>query len=232
MAATDPDQTDKVRALQYSIPEQLHSYIDMVQPTTRFGSYEPQRSQVLDIERLGRAADRASFNVTACNETITPECLKQLYKIPLKGPKIKDGVDIGFAAFTNYLEQVPRFNDLADFEAEYAPYAEGANFSTESINGGLFDQDYPENSVEANLDVQYLLSIGYPVPIHAYATSGRGPLVPDLDQPNASDSSNEPYLDWLRYVTALPDDELPHTITTSYGKKEPPTRILPFPHPD
>ncbi|MBE7159465.1 MAG: hypothetical protein INR62_13715 [Rhodospirillales bacterium] len=44
--------------------------------------------------------------------------------------------------------------------------------------------------------------------------------MPDLDQPNASDSSNEPYLDWLQYVTKLPDDELPHTITTSYGENE------------
>lgn len=128
---------------------------------------------------------------------------------------MEDGADIGVAAFTNYLEQVPRYADLAAFEAEYAPYAVGENFSTTSVNGGIFDQDYNGSSVEANLDVQYLLSIGYPVPIHAYSTAGRGPLVPDLDQPNASDSSNEPYLEWLQYVTKLSDEELPHTITTS-----------------
>lgn len=192
----------------------------MIQPTTRFGEYEPQRSQVLDVTRLGRAVNRVSLNVTACNATITPECLKQLYNIPTEGIDVKEGADIGFAAFTNYLEQYPRFDDLAEFEAEYAPYAVGENFSTISVNGGLFDQDYNGSSVEANLDVQYLLSIGYPVPIAAYSTPGRGPLVPDLDQPNASDSSNEPYLDWLRYVTKLPDEELPHTITTSYGENE------------
>lgn len=203
------------------MPEQLHAYIDMIQPTTRFGDYEPQRSQVLDVTRLGRVANRVGLNVTACNATITPECLKQLYNIPTEGIAVADGADIGFAAFTNYLEQYPRFADLAAFEAEYAPYAVGENFSAVSVNGGLFDQNFTGSSVEANLDLQYLLSIGYPVPITAYSTPGRGALVPDLDQPDANDSSNEPYLDWLRYMTALPDEELPHTITVSGLGNEP-----------
>ena len=32
--------------------------------------------------------------------------------------------------------------------------------------------------------------------------------------------SNEPYLDFLEYISALPDDKLPQTLTTSYGEDE------------
>ena len=41
---------DKVRILHYSVPDELHRYIDMIQPTTRFGDLHPQRSQVLDVK--------------------------------------------------------------------------------------------------------------------------------------------------------------------------------------
>lgn len=221
---------DKVRTLQYSVPEQLHDLIDMIEPTIRFGEYQPLRSQVLDVERLGQPvnihelavedAARVPVNYTACNATITPRCLKALYKIPFKGLDIEEGTDVGFAAFTNYLEQIPRFDDLAAFEAEYAPYAVGTEFDTVSVKNGSFDQESTDDSVEANLDAQYLLSIGYPVPITAYSTAGRGKLVPDLDQPTLADNANEPYLAWLRYMLALPNEELPHTVTTSYGENE------------
>nr|OQO29969.1 hypothetical protein B0A51_02560 [Rachicladosporium sp. CCFEE 5018] len=76
-----------------------------------------------------------------------------------------------------------------------------------------------EDSVEANLDAQYILSIGYPVPINAYSTPGLGPLVPDLDQPEGP-GQNEPYPDALTYLPAQPDRALPHTISTSYGEDE------------
>lgn len=65
----------------------------------------------------------------------------------------------------------------------------------------------------------YITSIGYPVPIRAYSTGGRGPLLPDLDQPEQP-GSNEPYLDFLNYMLKQPDHELPHTISTSYGEDE------------
>jgi len=133
----------------------------------------------------------------------------------------QDNETSGYAAFNNFLEQYPRYSDLKTFEAEYAPYANGENFTWSSINGGLLTQnDTVDDSTEANLDVQYLLALGYPVPIHAYSIGGRGPIVPDLDQPNATTAQNEPYLDFLTYILAQPDDELPHTLTTSYGEDE------------
>lgn len=42
--------------------------------------------------------------------------------------------------------------------------------------------------------------------------------MPDLDQPDINQNSNEPYLDFLHYI--LQQDVLPQTITTSYGEDE------------
>jgi tripeptidyl-peptidase-1 len=44
--------------------------------------------------------------------------------------------------------------------------------------------------------------------------------VPDLDQPIQADNQNEPYLDFFTYLINLDDDELPHTISLSYGEDE------------
>lgn len=95
------------------------------------------------------------------------------------------------------------------------------NFTYVLINGGLETQsDTVDDDVEANLDAQYAMSLSYLTPTNYYSTGGLGKLVPDLDQPNATNDQNEPYLDFLHYILALPTDELPKTLTTSYGEDE------------
>ena len=107
------------------------------------------------------------------------------------------------------------------FTQQYAPYAADANFTYVLINGGLSTQeDTVDDDVEANLDAQYAYPLAYPTPGIYYSTGGRGELVPDLDQPTQADNQNEPYLDFLHYVLSLPDEELPTTLTTSYGEDE------------
>jgi tripeptidyl-peptidase-1 len=78
----------------------------------------------------------------------------------------------------------------------------------------------PNDSTEANLDIQYTVGLTYPMRNNYYSTPGRGPLVPDLDQPTLSDNQNEPYLEYFTYLNKLDDGELPHTISTSYGEDE------------
>lgn len=48
----------KIRTLQYSVPQKLHQYIQMIQPTTRFGQMQAERSTVMDYFKLdeGRGA--------------------------------------------------------------------------------------------------------------------------------------------------------------------------------
>ncbi|QIW94874.1 hypothetical protein AMS68_000392 [Peltaster fructicola] len=212
---------NKVRTLRYSVPSELHKHIDMIQPTTRFAQIKPEGSQVLDFEIIGDAfAAGAPLNLTnvVCNNTITPQCLRDLYNVPVNNG-LKNS-SAGFGAFNNFLEEYPRYADLALFEIAAAPYALNESFTWTSVNGGQLDQTSTSDSVEANLDAQYIISMGYPVPMNAYSTAGRAPLVPDLDQPDASMSANEPYLDFLDYILDQDDADLPHTLSTSYGEDE------------
>lgn len=207
----------KVRTLQYSIPTELHEYINMIQPTTRFAQIRPERSQVLDKEVLGHKSLVAAANVSnACNSSITTQCLKDLYKIEGYTPKANKT----FLGVSGFLEEYARYDDLASFVDEYAPFAKGKSFSFGAINGSTLPQDTSDDSVEANLDIQYTVPLVYPLDVTYYYTSGRGPLVPDLDQPDASASSNEPYLEYFTELLKKPDSELPTTLTTSYGEDE------------
>ncbi|KAG8623448.1 hypothetical protein KVT40_008424 [Elsinoe batatas] len=216
---SDFKQLDKIRALQYSVPSKLHGYVDMIQPTTRFGEVRPMYNQVFEVEDLGPAGSNPPpLNATFCNTTITPDCLKALYKV-----RDIPGLDLsktGFLGINGFLEQYARYDDYEQFASIYAPYLFGSNFTYQLINGGLNDQNSLNNSVEANLDAQYGLALAFPVNATYYSTGGRGPLVPDLDQPSLADNQNEPYLDFLTYIINQPDDELPTTLTTSYGENE------------
>ncbi|CAK3952267.1 Tripeptidyl-peptidase sed2 [Lecanosticta acicola] len=224
----------RVRTLQYSVPEPLHPYIDMIQPTTRFGEMQSQASLVHAVKTLGQApyykqkelekmADFTQGPLSVCDgETTIAACVRALYKLP--DPEILhaqlDNRSCGFMAFANFLEQVPRYADLKTFQREYTPFSLGQSFSWESIAGANNDQNSPAESDEANLDVEYLQTTGWPVPMHAYNTAGRAPFVPDLDTPTEKYNNNEPYLDFLNYVLARPDHELPHTLAVSYGENE------------
>jgi len=206
----------KTRTLQYSVPRYLHRYIDMIQPTTRFGQIRPQFSEIIDILPIGMA--QAVPIATACNATITPACLKLLYDI-VPVPTI-DVNKAGFIGISGFLGELARYHDLTTFESEYAPYLKNETFDIVSIDNGITDQTSANGSTEANLDVQYGLATSYPVGGTFYSTGGLGYLVPDLDEPGQADDQNEPYLDLLTYLLALPDGDLPTTLTTSYGEDE------------
>ncbi|KAF2260496.1 tripeptidyl-peptidase-like protein [Lojkania enalia] len=213
------DDIKKIRALQYSVPKQVREHIDMIQPTTRFGQIRPQITHVHDKEILrgGVQVAAAAVNDT-CNSQITPQCLKDLYNFADYKPDPKAPVTIGVNGF---LEQYARWKDFADFARLWAPWAVGSNFTWTSVNGGILDQRATNDSVEANLDIQYTLGLVAPtLKTNYYSTPNRGPLVPDLDQPTMDDNQNEPWLDFFTFLVGQPDDKLPHVLTTSYGEDE------------
>ena len=78
---------ERIRTLHYSVPKDLHQYIHMIQPTTRFGQVLPQRSTISQHFEIGPSMGAIgqyhgnSLNVTFCNTTITPQCLRDLYHI-------------------------------------------------------------------------------------------------------------------------------------------------------
>lgn len=223
------DNKEMIRTLSYTVPKEVAKHITMIQPTTRFSRQLAQRSTVKDIQDLAVAShDRKAPEVPkpitiepvdpSCNDTITPACLRAIYNIgDYEAPAVK-GAKLGVAG---YLEQWAKYDDLATFEEMYAPWSIGDNFTVESIKGGVNPQDdYSENDVEANLDLQYTVPIAVGVPVTFYTTGGRGLIVPDLDQPDAAEAQNEPYLDFFTYFLKLKNKDLPQVITTSYGENE------------
>ncbi|KAH8903475.1 subtilisin-like protein [Coniochaeta sp. PMI_546] len=214
---------EKVRALEYSVPENVREHITFIAPIIRFGQPKAQRSEVFEVVDAKTSPLTAAvippqtLNATACNATITPECIRALYKI---GSYQADPSKKSLFGVCGYLEEYAKYDQLELFESVYAPYAKDQNFTVTQINGGGNDQaDSTNDDVEANLDIQYAAAISYKTPIVYYSTGGRGPLVPDLDQP-APPGDNEPYLDFLTYLLKQPDSALPQTLTTSYGEDE------------
>ncbi|KAJ6256485.1 Aorsin [Drechslerella dactyloides] len=202
-----------VRALSYSIPRELHSSVALVQPTTMFGRVSAMRSTIVRVEdpsilRID-SSNRQGVD-SACGFGITPACLSDLYKTGDYAPNAP-GNKIGINGF---LEQYAQNDDLSKFLKKYMPTASNRTFTCHPIKGGLCTQHPKEDFTEANLDIQYTVSGAGSTPNIYFSTAGRPPAQ-DLD-PN----TNEPYLDWVEEVLKLSDEELPKTITTSYGDDE------------
>ena len=206
------------RTLAYSLPAALHAHIDMVAPTIKFGSTSAMRSTLVKNYPAPAVVQSSSGNVhdgldvVACNSSITPDCLKALYKFNHFRASRRNGNAFILAGF---LEEYAQHDDLAQFLGTYAPNANGSDFSTILINNGSNLQQNssgPQQTGEANLDIQYGLSLSYPTPTFYTSTGGRPPET----TPNEVD--NEPYLEFLTYLLKL--DSIPQTISISYGDGE------------
>lgn len=119
----------RTRSLGYSVPLEVRSHIDMIQPTTRFGEIRPEFSQVLTQETTPFSALAVN---TTCNTRITPDCLADLYNFKDYNVSDKANVKIGVSGF---LEQYARFNDLDNFIQRFSPNLAGKTFEVQSING-------------------------------------------------------------------------------------------------
>lgn len=219
----DKTQTKKIRTLHYSVPSKVAPHIAMIQPTTRFGQMKADASNVFIVEDFDSHPQAPAPVVPqqavdpSCDYKITPACLRAIYNV---GDYRADPKACSLLGVCGYLDQYAKYEELAAFMTQYAPYATDQNFTYELVNGGKDTQISDFDDVEANLDIQYAASLGYKQNITYYSTAGRGPLVPDLDQPTLEDNQNEPYLEFLTYILGLSDDKLPQTLTTSYGEDE------------
>ncbi|EMD34382.1 hypothetical protein CERSUDRAFT_107569 [Gelatoporia subvermispora B] len=212
-----------VRTLSYSLPRALHDHIDVIHPTTMFGSMRDFRATFHVTDDSARSDTVVASNGTtvkgpagqdipvSCNTTVTPACLQALYRTEGYVPKAANkGNRIGIAG---YLEQFVNFADLQTFFTMFRPDAVGANVTVISVDGGLNDQTMPGD--EANLDTQYTEGLTFPTPNVYYTTPGTAPTINDSVTPPQRD---EPYIDWLQFV--LSHDDMPQTFTTSYGGDE------------
>ncbi|RMD41561.1 hypothetical protein DV735_g3563, partial [Chaetothyriales sp. CBS 134920] len=213
-----------IRTLEYSVPQQISRFVEMIQPTTHLGILRPHNRKILKASPATGLDDiGGSYDPVACNITITPACLRGLYGLgndtSIIGPSVPSNGNI--LGISGFLEQYARYDDLKQFADTFAPYLSGKNFSVASVNGGQnLQDDRDQDSVEAALDVQYAMALAPSMPVRYYSTAGRGPLVPEVDQPSLEDVTNEPYLEELQYLLNLDDTDLPGVLSTSYGENE------------
>jgi tripeptidyl-peptidase-1 len=198
----------KIRSLDYSVPKHVRGDIDIIQPTTRFGHIQPERSHVLSQEEVPFSA--LAVDAT-CNKKIIPDCIANLYNF---GDYNASDVNVTIGV-SGFLKQYARFTDWEKFASIFSPKAVGSTFQVTSINGAVVDQNSTEDSGEANLDIQYTLGLVAPkIATRFFYTPGYGPEIP------VQGEDNEPYLDFFSYLLGLDDDELPDVLTTSYGENE------------
>ncbi|KIK61997.1 hypothetical protein GYMLUDRAFT_42427 [Collybiopsis luxurians FD-317 M1] len=213
--AHESDTNNQIlRTLEYSLPRHLHAHISLVSPTTYFGNSRTMKKTSF-LQPMRHASHTSSSYDSSvqddCSSTITPECLRDLYNTGNYTPSRTTSAKVGIVGF---LGEYANTADFATFTRRYLQDATNATFDTIEVNGGENDQNSP--GTEANLDVQYA-AMAWPIPMTYYSTGGSPPFVTDSHTPN---NTNEPYLDWLDYALALNDDELPRTVSISYGDDE------------
>ncbi|KAB8237450.1 peptidase S8/S53 domain-containing protein [Aspergillus alliaceus] len=205
-----------VRSLTYNVPADVREHIAMLQPVDLFPPLQAHvsRGRKWSDNRFWEE-NQVALGDISCNHNITPSCLKDLYNIDYTA----DGARGGKVAFTSFLGEAARHEDVKTFQEQLAPWTAGHSYQSIAINGAENEVFESEAAAEGNLDGQYFIAIVAPLPMTEYNFGGRGPLIPDLDQPSLP-GSNEPYLEFLEYLLDLPDKDLPHTITSSYGENE------------
>ena len=98
-----------IRTLTYSLPRELHQHIDVVAPTTYFGTFQSMRVTHFLQPLKHLAADPVGVPLGSCQTAITPACLRALYNtedyVPVSTSKNKIGV-------TGYLGEFASTSDL------------------------------------------------------------------------------------------------------------------------
>ncbi|AEO67311.1 uncharacterized protein THITE_2025173, partial [Thermothielavioides terrestris NRRL 8126] len=233
------DAPPVLRAKSYTIPVALRDYIDFPKPTSHAPtptSHSTSRRPTSTPTPIGVPGNENPSPNLPCLAATVPDCIKQLYNITYTPPSTPPSpVRLGIAGF---LEQWVLYSDVAEFLGRYAPSLLGssttttntttpssaaANFTIEPLNNGTNPQSPPSVAgLEASLDVQYALALGYPAQVTYYSTGGRGiKLDPATGRPWCSAANdNEPYLEFLTALLARPDDALPHVLSISYADDE------------
>ncbi|KAJ6561571.1 subtilisin-like protein [Mycena vulgaris] len=192
-----------VRTTSYSLPKSLHEHIELVQPTTMFGTFKKLKSTIHSIsedasiqsESLSPPIVDSATGVTVdatCNTTITITCLKEIYNAVGYTPSAKSGIQLESLDIwkRTRTERIYRPSLLIKYQLplQYLLYRRGIDSQNLSLAGG-----------EANLDVQFAFGVSFPIASTFYSTAGRptfpngsAAFIPDIGTP---EDTNEPYTD-------------------------------------
>ncbi|EPT01829.1 hypothetical protein FOMPIDRAFT_93538 [Fomitopsis schrenkii] len=191
--------TQIIRALQYSIPEDLVDHLQVVHPVTTFAVLSPKPGST--------SAGRVSLTPkqkrqSACGgQYVDPACLQELYGIPTTPATEPEPLLV-----TGYIKQYPSKNDTESFLSTYRPdYTPSPLYNYTQIYGGGYDPSNPGD--EANLDVQYTVGLATGIPVN-FISVGE----------DANGDGVGGFLDTANYV--LSDQSSAYVVTTSYGGDE------------
>ncbi|OJJ51792.1 hypothetical protein ASPZODRAFT_56189 [Penicilliopsis zonata CBS 506.65] len=207
----------KLRTTEYSIPDDLVDYIELISPTVYFGKTVAAAAPVVHFPSRTRSLEARSSSSTVaspCETSITPSCIYEMYSLGGYEADANSGSRIAFGSFLN---QTANEADLVQYEKHFSIPVE--TFSVELINGGVNNQSAGIDDVdEADLDAELIATLAHPLPIHEYITGSTAPYIPDADEP--TEDENEPYLIYYEYLLSRPNSAVPQVITNSYGDDE------------
>ncbi|KAF9077941.1 subtilisin-like protein [Rhodocollybia butyracea] len=202
-----------IRTLEYSLPRHLHDHINLVSPTTYFGTTRSMETSFVVSEGATSGLTSDVTPPASCNTVITPTCLQDIYNT---AGYILTQTATNKIGITGYGEQFASLADLTTFTKQFLPNTTNATFTVQEVNGGGNNQNDP--GIQANLDTQIATGIAWPTPIIFYSTGGSAPSIPD--SVSSSSSGGGPFLDWIEFISTVPDEELPTTFSTGYGEDE------------
>ncbi|TVY41271.1 Tripeptidyl-peptidase [Lachnellula occidentalis] len=208
----------KIRTTQYSVPDDIVSYVDLITPTTYLGKTVSNMPRYVKPEHTKTKKNAPSKRgiEASCQTSITPSCIKEMYSVGNYTPDAKSGSVVGFGSFLN---QSALYADLFAYEKLYNIPTQ--NFSVVLINNATNDQNTATAQIgEADLDVQNIIGVSHPLPVVEFITGGSPPFVPNLDEPTAADNQNEPYIPYYQYLLKQKNSDLPQVISNSYGDDE------------
>lgn len=229
-----------VRTEELTLPRAVAEHIDVVYPSTNFGS--PRRAAAThhviefhddetDGSRLltskltdaagssssqhnGTGSDDGQAPASCQVKSTTLPCIQDLYQTP--NATLHTRVGESRLAIAGFLEEYANYQDFSQYKDRLAPYAKNYAYKTTTVHGGGNNQTLSAAGVEANLDVQAAV-LAYPIPVTYYSVGGRGSWI---KQPDTQSNTNEPYATLLEYVNGLSDAELPQVLSHSYDDDE------------
>ncbi|KAF9118448.1 hypothetical protein BGX30_004561 [Mortierella sp. GBA39] len=193
-----------IRTTAYHLPTIFADHVDVILPTTMFPI--ALRTNVAMMNRKPHVAD------PSCRHNTTISCLQQLYRIPKPTGTPNKNVRFGVAGFDG---EFANNQDLQSFLGEQQPAVLNKTFTFISVNGGLNSQNLSEAGAEANLDVQYAIGLAPDYETRFYSVLGTPPFIPSANTPTNTDEPSEVLMEFL-----LKSQELPHTLSISYGSEE------------
>ncbi|KAJ2995994.1 hypothetical protein NUW58_g1118 [Xylaria curta] len=207
----------RLRTTEYSVPDRIAPFVQLIHPTTFFGETKSHRMVIDDDVNTFTSLRMSEMapGVENCTRLITPPCLRSAYNLGDYVPSVSSGSRIGFGSFLN---ESARLEDLHTYQRMFQIPEQ--NFTTTLINGGVDNQEREGSHREANLDAQFQSAMSYPLPQVQFITGGSPPFVPSVGIPDAEHNTNEPYLEYYSFLLNKTNEELPQVISNSYGDDE------------